>query len=84
MNARIALTFATVAAQRQIRASIVDECELIEWRRLQPRLDQAVTSLLAAHGDSAPRELIELQHTLAELGRPPFGAKQSSAAKEKR
>lgn len=63
-------------AQQSLRASIVDECELIVWRELQPRLDQAVASLLAAHGESATLELIDLQHTLADLGRLPFGAKQ--------
>ena len=64
--------------------SVIDECELIVWRAIQARLEQAVASLLAAHGDSATPELIELQHVLAELGRFPFGAKQSLAAQEKR
>jgi hypothetical protein len=78
-----ALNVIVKVAEQRGGFSIVDGCELIVWRELQPRLDQAVTSLLAAYGDHAPKDLIELQHTLAELGRSPFGAKQSVAAKEK-
>lgn len=62
--------------------SSVDAAELIAWRGLHARLDQLACEVLKAHGDTAPRDLINLQHKLAELGRPPFGAKQTSPTEE--
>lgn len=54
-----------------------EECELIAWRLLHARLALALEELLALKGDRAETDLVKLQHDLAELGQPPFGAKQN-------
>lgn len=71
-----ALSLIAKAAETARRVSIVDECELILWREMQPALNAAIGEFLAAYGDRAPANLIELQHMLTELGRFPFGGRQ--------
>ncbi len=44
--------------------------ELGQWRLLGPRCLEIVNRELARQGDHAERELIELQHALAELLQP--------------
>jgi hypothetical protein len=83
MSTSTALNLIVKVAERPGGFSILDGCELIVWRGLQPRLDQALSDMLKAYGDHAPQDLIELQHALAQLGRAPFGAKQSVPTKEK-
>jgi hypothetical protein len=48
-------------------ASIVDHCELIAWRTLEPRIVAVVNAHLAAYGDRAPDELKQLQHEITAI-----------------
>lgn len=56
-----------------VQSTIIDQCELIAWRKRGGRLQLAVEELLAKQGDAATRETISLQHDLVELRRAPFG-----------
>lgn len=44
-----------------------DARELATWRTLAPRVDAALCELLAAKGDRAEPELVNLQHEIATL-----------------
>lgn len=69
------------AAEKSRQKSIVDDCELIIWREMRGRLEHHLGEYLAAHGDRAPQDLIDLQHELAALGRAPFGGNMSRRAR---
>lgn len=62
--------------------SITGACELIAWQERAGKIDLALQELLALKGDQADADLIKLHHDVAELNRPPFGAKQSSPVAE--
>lgn len=52
------------------RESRSNAIELDQWRLIGPRVLDVVNAELARQGDNADRDLIQLQHALAELLQP--------------
>lgn len=58
-------------AEQLPRHASRDEIELVVWRACGSRILFALEELIALQGDRASLELIQLQHTVVELGRAP-------------